>query len=60
MEFNYIVAYKKEHNGKCRLARNQVRNVAHKYFKTIEEARAFAETVEVIRLVNKNTGIDVR
>lgn len=46
------VYFKKEHDGRTRKARNQNRNVASKCFKTIDEARAFAETVEVINVYN--------
>jgi hypothetical protein len=46
------VYFKKEHNGKTTKFANQNRNVASKCFKTIEEAREFAQTVEVINVYN--------
>ena len=40
------VYFKKEHNGKTTKFANQNRNIASKRFATIEEAKAFANTVE--------------
>ena len=40
------VYFKKEHTGKTTKFANQARNIASKCFRAIEEARAFAKTVE--------------
>ena len=40
------VYFKKEHNGKTTKFANQNRNIASKRFATIDEAKAFANTVE--------------
>ena len=50
------VVFNKAHNGMTRLARNQARNIQHKYFDTEELAREFAKTVDALHLVHIPTG----
>ena len=48
----YTITYKKAHNPNCTNYRNENRNVATRIITGEAEAKAFAETVEVICIRN--------
>ena len=48
-----VITYKKASNPNISRFQNQVRGIATRIFKTEEEAREFAKTVEVISVHDK-------
>lgn len=48
-----VITYKKASNPHISHFQNEVRGIASRIFKSIEEAREFAKTVEVISVYDK-------